>query len=435
MMEDAKPLIWLKVRHMRTALVWWCYLAGTDPIKDKDREDRLYQLYIALFFAISLCLSWTALLNGSTQALSTLNPASASAIVFMLPWMPLSFLLASAVWYAVKSPVKLKPADISFVVSTPLNLTWFVMVDAALAACMLGAAAALVSFALLTGLSGTLQLPFPLVGIICFIGLASAAAPLIAAAGTYRFERTRLNRAAFVEKHAKRADFNHLEQFARFNPLLYREMRQRMRVSRRQPHFALRAHEGETMMLARSGLSLVRQPEDLYRIFLWGIVEASYIWILMHATNPGFAVMGLIGVVVLMDQGRVLTRLFHDDLRVRHIRDRLPLSTLSLLGTDSLLPFTLATLSAGLVLALLLPVSIDLALAVILAALFSAATVLSGGLDAFDGSGRFQPSFEVGLFVVALVLGGVSLLQSATLLVVCAACLVALYALMVKAAR
>lgn len=160
-MEDVKPLIWLKVRHMRTAFVWWCYLAGTDPAQDKDREDRLYQLYIALFFVISLCLSWTAVLSSSTQALSALSPASASAIVSMLPCVPPALLLAAIVWYAMKSPVKLKPADIPFVVSTPLNLTWLVMIDAVLAACMLGTAVALISFMLLTGLSGTVQLPFP----------------------------------------------------------------------------------------------------------------------------------------------------------------------------------------------------------------------------------------------------------------------------------
>lgn len=434
-MEDIKPLVWLKVRHMRTAIVWWCYLAGTDPIKDKDREDRLYQLYIALFFVISLCLSWTAVLNSSTQVLSALSPASASAIVFMLFWVPPALLLATTVWYVVKSPVKLKPADIPFVVSAPLNLTWFVMIDAAFIACMVGAAVALVSFMLMTGLSDTLQLPFPHLAIVCIICLASAAAPLIAAAGTYRFERMRLSHAAFVEKHARRADFNSLDQFAQFNPLLYREMRQRMRVSRRRPRFTLRVHEGTAMMLARSGLSLVRQPEELYRIFFWGIAEASYIGILMHATNPGFALIGLIGMVFFMDQGRVLTRLFHDDLRVRSIRDRLPLSNLSLLGADSLLTFALTTLSAALLLALLLPATTELALAVILAALFSAATILSGGLDAFDGSGRFQPSFEAGFFIFVLVLGGVSLLQSTALLVVSAACLVGLYALTVKAAR
>lgn len=75
-------------------------------------------------------------------------------------------------------------------------------------------------------------------------------------------------------------------------------------------------------MLARSGLSLVRQPEELCRILFWGIVEASYLAVLTHAANLGFAIMGLLGVVILMDQGRVLTRLFHDDLRVRFIRDK-----------------------------------------------------------------------------------------------------------------
>ncbi len=117
------------------------------------------------------------------------------------------------------------------------------------------------------------------------------------------------------------------------------------------------------------------------------------------------------------------------------VPDKVPLSTLSLLGADSLLTLVLATLSAGLALALFLPVSAELATTVVLAALFSAATILSGGFDAFDSPGRFQPSFEVGFLVFVFVLGGASLLHSNMLLVVCAACLVGLYALVMKAAR
>ena len=135
-----------------------------------------------------------------------------------------------------------------------------------------------------------------------------------------------------------------------------------------------------------------------------------------------------------MPQGvREATRAFRDDARNRLVRDRLPFGVLELLAFDTLPAFAATTLLACGAVAAMIPIGTSLPLALALAVLVGAASLLCCGLDAvrlFPGGPRL--CYEYGALALVGVGFALSLFASAAVAAMGMALFAAAVALVVR---
>lgn len=170
-----------------------------------------------------------------------------------------------------------------------------------------------------------------------------------------------------------------------------RAISRRRKVSARPPSGRLPQARGAAVVVARAGLSLRRQREGWRSLVLVGAFLAP---VGAYALVEGVAAPGLLLLWLALPQlcirdVREIARCFRDDLRLRSVRDRLPLSTAALFALD-VLPFLACALLAQTVLAVVaipLAIALEAPLAVALPTLICLAVLLEAGLAlccAFD---------------------------------------------------
>ena len=140
MLHDVCLLLWLRVRHARTALVRLVHAGGTDLVEDRGLGERAYQLYLAAIAAVWAALMWAALLDATAAAFAAAGPALSAAALTLGLLAPVTVFAWAAVRALRTSPVKLARADIPFVAAGPLGMR--AIAGTGCAASMLGAAAA-----------------------------------------------------------------------------------------------------------------------------------------------------------------------------------------------------------------------------------------------------------------------------------------------------
>lgn len=165
----------------------------------------------------------------------------------------------------------------------------------------------------------------------------------------------------------------------------------RRKVSARVPLGRLPQTRGSAAIVARAGLSLRRQREGWSSLFLVGAFLAP---VGAYALMEGAVASGLLLLWLAMPQlcirdMREIARCFRDDLRLRCVRDRLPLATAAIFALD-VLPFLAVVLSIQAVLAIAsfsLAIALGTSIATALPVMICLTVLLTVGLTlccAFD---------------------------------------------------
>ena len=170
-----------------------------------------------------------------------------------------------------------------------------------------------------------------------------------------------------------------------------RAVSRRQKVSARPPSGRLPQVRGSAAIAARAGLSLWRQREGWPSLVLVGAFLAPVgAYALMEgAAAPGLLLIWLALPQLCIRDVREIARCFRDDLRLRSVRDRLPLTTAAIFALD-VLPFLVVVLSIQAVLAFVaipLAIVLEMPLAAALPTLICLAVLLTAGLTlccAFD---------------------------------------------------
>ena len=165
----------------------------------------------------------------------------------------------------------------------------------------------------------------------------------------------------------------------------------RRRVSARVPSGRLPQTRGAAAIVARAGLSLRRQREGWPSLVLAGAFLAPVgAYALMEgAVAPGLLLLWMAMPQLCIRDVREIARCFRDDLRLRCVRDRLPLATAAIFALD-VLPFLAVVLSIQAALAIVLvslAIALGTPLATALPAMICLAVLLTVGLTlccAFD---------------------------------------------------
>ncbi|MBS4897313.1 MAG: hypothetical protein KH015_16335, partial [Gordonibacter pamelaeae] len=156
MLHDVCLLLWLRVRHARTALVRLVHAGGTDLVEDRGLGERAYQLYLAAIAAVWAALMWAALLDATAAAFAAAGPALSATALTLGLMAPVTVFAWAAVRALRTSPVKLARADIPFVAAGPLGMRAIAGTGCAVSMLGAAAAAALAGYVLGVGLGSGL---------------------------------------------------------------------------------------------------------------------------------------------------------------------------------------------------------------------------------------------------------------------------------------
>ena len=244
----------------------------------------------------------------------------------------------------------------------------------------------------------------------------------------------RVDMTRVIDENSLHAD---LCQFGMLSPLDRNdiaEYQRRRKLADRPVRFSLPRGEGRLALVQRAALSHARQYDGLASLVMQGaFVVPLGVLALLGAGGPVLFVFWL-PVAVLMPQGvREATRAFRDDARNRLVRDRLPFGVLELLAFDTLPAFAATTLLACGAVAAMIPIGTSLPLALALAVLVGAASLLCCGLDAvrlFPGGPRL--CYEYGALALVGVGFALSLFASAAVAAMGMALFAAAVALVVR---
>lgn len=459
MLHDVCLLLWLRVRHARTALVRLVHAGGTDLVEDRGLGERAYQLYLAAIAAVWAALMWAALLDATAAAFAAAGPALSATALTLGLMAPVTVFAWAAVRALRTSPVKLARADIPFVAAGPLGMR--AIAGTGCAVSMLGAAAAAAGGAWALGAArlacprgarrrGTVALALaaaaaalgaavlalgvppaafapggPGAAVACAAGIAACAAE----GGLLVLLAPRIDRASVIVENALYADLQPFGPLSPLDPQVVADYRRRRKLAARLARgvrFRLPLASGAGALVSRAALSHLRQYGGLPSLLAFGASAALLGVLALAGVGGPVTFLFWLAALVMFPQGvREATRAFRDDLRVRLVRDRLPFGTLSLLVLDSLPGFAAASAVSCAVVALALPAGFPLAAGLALAVLVNAAAVLCCGLDAvslFPGGPR--PFYEAGALVLVAATGALSLagLPSLTVAGAAAAC-------------
>lgn len=443
-MRDVRLLLWLRVRHARSAIDRALHLAGAG-IDDGGWGERAYQLYAVGIMAVWFALMAAALVDAIQGAFAGLDAAACALAVRFALLVPAFVLLRGGIAGVRTTPLKLSHPDIAYLAVSAVSARALVGMAAGVQALAAAAAGGAAGFLLGVGLESAAVLAAPPAAVaLAGAAMAAAAAALGWVAGLARLARARWtgwNAAAAVvalavavaawcalvlSAHASallapaafaalaaggalapaaalalfllapRADMTRvidenslhadLCRFGVLSPLDrsdIAEYQRRRKLAARPARFSLPPGEGRRALVQRAVLSHARQYDGIPSLLMQGAFAVPLgVLALLGAGGPALFVFWL-PVAVLMPQGaREATRAFRDDLRNRLVRDRLPFGVLELLVFDTLPAFVLTTVLACAVAAVAAPASASPLAAAALAALLNAALLLSCGLDA-----------------------------------------------------
>lgn len=464
--SDLRLLLWLRVRHVRSAINRVMYLFGVG-VEAGGRSERIYQLYALGLMAVWAVLMWAWLLDAVTKGFAV---AGAEAAV-LAARAALAACALALVWTGANglrtSPLKLTHADIAHLAASSVSARVLVLVAAGaqvLAGAALGAAvgyllgagaeaagafgaSAAVGFATLgavaavvvTGagwLAGVVRLAcsgwgvrHAVLGVLVlvavasgwgalavFVGLSVVAALAVAVAfiafAGLAVVAPRIDMTAVIKESALYAD---LQPFGAFSPLSEQakaDYRRRRKLALRPPRFALPPGESRRALVARAVLSHARQYDGLFALVVHGVCVVPLGVLAVLGTGGPVLFLFWLQVVALMPQGaREMSRVFRDDMRNRLVRDRLPFGALELLAFDSLPAFILTTVLACAVCALIAPPSVLAFAGVALAVVVNVCTLFACGLDAVRLNPRGpRPCYEYGAIAMVLVAFSASLI-------------------------
>lgn len=435
-------LVRLELRHLRADARFLLFAAGTDIDEERGFLDRAYQLYLLVFAAVALALSFAQVIDVVGGLRESMGPSAASAVArLLLALLPAAALVAWGVSDLRETPLRMTAPDIVWLARVvrpeELLVVWLLrelpaiaLVSALLGVLLgelaggghVGRAVALATlapgarlFALDTALPrsaatrrsrrAVTAAAWAVVG-ATGLALAIALVPLAALLDLALSRPVELACAALVAdllllvgavNSAGRANMAFVasdsELFAarrslRFLALVdsgaYREAcRRRSALARREARRTWRFRPGRGALVSHALASLVRRPADALGLLLWGGVLVPGGALLMVARpDVGLLLSWLLCVSLALREPIELTRVFREDCRCRLVRPLLPFSRLELLLLDSApaLAVTLAA-SAAAALAASAATGADALPAVLLAWSLDAALLLSAGLD------------------------------------------------------
>lgn len=221
--------------------------------------------------------------------------------------------------------------------------------------------------------------------------------------------------ACVIEESGAVAALHGMRRLSVAAPEVYREMRRRYRVARRRPIGALPRARGAAALIARAGLSHVRQYEGTAHLVVIGcvLVPMGALWLMWSE----FSWMMLATLVCVFANAygpvREMSLALREDTRMRALCDMLPCSRFAIALLDGVCAVVIVALP-GVVAALLgwgsgwLDAEV-LAMAVVLELLLSVSFGLVATFDHLDGGAiltfRVRPSTGMGLVLLALVVG------------------------------
>ena len=476
-MHDVRLLLWLRARHARSALNRTLHLVGAG-VDDGGWGERAYQLYAVGIMLVWAALMAAALVDAIQRVFVGLAAAVCSLAVQGALLAVALVLLRVGIAGARTTPLKLSHPDIAYLAASAVSARALAGVSAGVQAFAGAAAGAALGFLLGVGLESasvlagapaavalagaalaaaavalgwvvgfvrlasdgwsgwrTAAAAFVLVAFAvswCGVALAAGADALLApatfavlsvggflvlavAAIALALLAPRVDMTRVIDENSLHAD---LCRFGMLSPLDRNdiaEYQRRRKLADRPVRFSLPRGEGRLALVQRAALSHARQYDGLGSLVMQGaFVVPLGVLALLGAGGPVLFVFWL-PVAVLMPQGvREATRAFRDDARNRLVRDRLPFGVLELLAFDTLPAFAATTLLACGAVAATLPGGTSLPLALALAVLVGAASLLCCGLDAvrlFPGGPRL--CYEYGALALVGVGFALSLFASA----------------------
>ena len=477
-MHDVRLLLWLRARHARSALNRTLHLVGAG-VDDGGWGERAYQLY-----AVGIMLVWAALMAAAlVDAIQGVFVGLAAAVCSLAVQGALLavalVLLRVGIAGARTTPLKLSHPDIAYLAASAVSARALAGVPAGVQAFAGSAAGAALGFLLGVGLESasvlagapaavalagaalaaaavalgwvvgfvrlasdgwsgwrTAAAAFVLVAFAvswCGVALAAGADALLApatfavlsvggffvlavAAIALALLAPRVDMTRVIDENSLHAD---LCQFGMLSPLDRNdiaEYQRRRKLADRPVRFSLPRGEGRLALVQRAALSHARQYDGLASLVMQGAFVVP------------------LGVLALLGAGGPeATRAFRDDARNRLVRDRLPFGVLELLAFDTLPAFAATTLLACGAVAAMIPIGTSLPLALALAVLVGAASLLCCGLDAvrlFPGGPRL--CYEYGALALVGVGFALSLFASAAVAAMGMALFAAAVALVVR---
>ncbi|RDB63398.1 hypothetical protein C1878_04270 [Gordonibacter sp. 28C] len=467
-MRDVSLLLWLRARHARWTLNWFMHLVGAG-VEDGGRAERAYQLYAVGIMLAWFALMASALVSAVVGAFALADVgvcALAMRVALALPAAALAWVGIAAVR---GTPLKLSHPDIAYLAASPVSARALVGTAVSVQATACAAAAGVVGWlagvglesagvfavspvglalalAALAGVSvavgwlaGVVRLASPAWRrrntVLCALGFAALAVVWIAAllaapaaalldpatpvalaagaaasgaavAAALAVVAPRMDMTVVIEENALHADLCRFGMLSPLDPTVIAEYQRRRRFADRTVRFSLPRREGRAALVSRAALSHARQYDGIPMLLMHGaLVVPLGVLALLGAGGPALFLFWLMAMVMTTQGVREATRPFRDDVRNRLVRDRLPFGVLELLAFDSLPAFAVTTLLACVVVAVSAPAGTSMPLALALAVLVNAGSVLGCGLDAvrlFPGGPRL--CYEYG----ALALVGAS---------------------------
>lgn len=367
MFSDLRTLIWLRIRHMRTAFSRMMHFAGTDPVDSEQLGDRVYQFYIVAFVLIALVLLWAAFLDTVGTVFADMDASSVITVFQGALMVPVILFVVGGLRALRSTPLKFSHADITYVASSSFDSRALVLIRTLWAQCASALIAALVGYALgvalCSGLGvgsnplvvsvvgalstaavvggvwaiGMLRLVFRrkwlVCAVVCALVLVAIGTGLVGVIAVFATPATfflpecltlfcgivaavllgtlpfvtalasRINMTAAIEESALFADLQPLNSFSVIDQNAIRDYRRRKKIARRTTRFRLSAGVGRRAVVAHATLSLLRQPEGLAPLFGHGVGIVPFAAFALLGTGGPVTMLFLLASLMMMPYG------------------------------------------------------------------------------------------------------------------------------------
>lgn len=384
----------LRLRHLRSGARFLLFAGGTDIDEERGFLDRAYQLYLLIFLAVSLALSWSQVIGIVADLAAGIGAAASSWLATeLLVLMPALAILAWGISGLRETPLRMSSPDIAWLsrVVRPEEIFVVQIVGSVVCVCAIGALVGTVlatlaaepwpswmtatSLALLTARLFALDAVLPRSGteprarrvVTVFAGVTvvtlgvglAVASGLLAAYVPRLFTPYALFVTIFVDailltgavnwsgkaNMAFVVDDNELyaaRQSLRFLSLVnsgaYKEACRRRRVGcgrqvRRTWHF----WSGRAALVSHAVVSLLRRPTSVLGVLQWGLLLVPLGALLIAAqVDVGVLLAWYVTTALALRNPSELAHVFREDCRNRLVRSQLPAGPLELLLLDSL---------------------------------------------------------------------------------------------------
>ncbi len=112
---------WLRSRQEERELIYWLSFVAYDT-RDRSLNNRIYLLYLIVFFSIWVFMALTLFASGGAKVLLALNPQAPARAAAFLAVLVLGVWSVSALWRSLwRSPVVFSEEDAVLLCQTPVN--------------------------------------------------------------------------------------------------------------------------------------------------------------------------------------------------------------------------------------------------------------------------------------------------------------------------